>query len=154
MLHKSLKGCAIAGLIPVEWILRRIKLRILLIFWRQQLARKNENPHRDNKIHGYCHYYPCDYCVIYHTYGRVLNLPIFQRWQTIVDGNCSVWPECRVAFINQRSIIHLDLLYATEACLDNQIHSVSCCKSKLALITSSSRQRLNTKEILNLPHKP
>jgi len=73
--------------------------------------------------------------------------------QTMVDGRCGEGNECWVDFINQWSIFHSHLSYAIEVCPVNKIHNFSRCKSNLALLNWSSRQPLNKKGTLNLPHK-
>jgi len=77
----------------------------------------------------------------------------FPGRQTMVDGHCGEGNECQVDFINQWSNFHSHLLYAIEVCPVNKIHNFSRCKLKLALLNWLSRQRLNKKGTLNLPHK-
>jgi len=73
--------------------------------------------------------------------------------QTPVDSRRGEGDEYWVDFINQWSIFHSQLSYAMEVCPVNMIHNVSRCKSKLALLNWSSRQRLNKKGTFNLPHE-
>jgi len=73
--------------------------------------------------------------------------------QTMVDGCCGEGNEFRVDFFNQWFIFHSRLSYAIEVCPVYKIHNFSSCKSKLALLNWSSRQRLNMKGTLNLPHE-
>ena len=73
------------------------------------------------------------------------KLACFPGRQKLVDGRGGEGNECPVDFINQWSILHSHFSYAIEVCLVNKIHKFSCCKSKLALLYWSSRQRLNTK---------
>jgi len=80
-------------------------------------------------------------------------LACFPGRQTMVDGRCGEGNECWVDFINQWSIFHSHLSYAIEVYPVNKIHNFSRCKSKLALLNWSSRQRLNKKGTLNLTHE-
>jgi len=80
-------------------------------------------------------------------------LACFLGWQTMVDGCCGEGNECRVDYINQWSIFYSHLSNAIEVCPVNKIYNFSRCKSNLALLNWSSRQRLSKKWILNLPHE-
>jgi len=37
-------------------------------FWHEHLVRKKENPSREDEIHVWMHYEPCDWCFLYRTY--------------------------------------------------------------------------------------
>jgi len=61
--------------------------------------------------------------------------------QTMVDSHPGEGDECQDDFINQRSVFHSHLMYATEVCPVNIIHNVSHCKSKLSLLNWFLRQQ-------------
>jgi len=80
------------------------------------------------------------------------ELACFPGRQTMVDGHCSEGNECGVDFINQWSIFLSHSSYAIDVCPMNMIHNISPCKLKLELLNWLSRQGLNKKGTLNLPH--
>jgi len=81
------------------------------------------------------------------------ELSCFPGWHSVVDVRCSEGNECLVDIINQWYFFHSHLLYAIEVCPVNKIHNFSRCKSKLALLNWSSRQRVIEKGTSNLPHQ-
>ena len=81
------------------------------------------------------------------------QLACYPGRQTMVDLGLGEGNPCPVDFINQWSIFHAHLSYAIEVCPVNKILNVCSCKSKHALLNCSSRQQINKKGTLNLPHQ-
>ena len=136
-------GCAIAGLIPVEWIIWQIMLRILSIClaWicgnEEQISVsgwQNTCLHAvlpaESKflvLHLHCAQPLRPNC------GGDPNLGRIPGWQNTMEGHYVEVNEHWVDFINQWSIFHFDLLFALEVCPVNKIHNFSRCKTKHAL---------------------
>jgi len=142
--------------------LRELCCGYCLSFWLEPLGRKNQNLSRDGDIHPRMHYYPHEKYFLYCTYIglHLLNQTLAGPWtrhfpvrQTIFDSRCGEGNECQVHFINQWSIFDSYLSYAIEVYPVNKIHNISRCKSRLAVLNWSSRQRFNMEGTLNLPHE-
>jgi len=73
--------------------------------------------------------------------------------QIMVDGSHSECKEHQLDVIKQWYIIDGHFSYAIEACPAYQIYNFRHCKSKLALLSWSSREQFKKKETLNLCHK-
>jgi len=80
---------------------------------------------------------------------RDSKLTCFPGRQTMVDGSSGGDSECWSDFVNQWSIFHSHLSDAIEVCPVNMIHNFSRRKSKLALLSWSSRQWFNKEDTLN-----
>jgi len=163
MLPYALWGFAIAGSIPVEWILPQYHAVDSVYLFASNLW-QGRTKIRVDKTKYIC---ACIHkCVINISYialtlcstswtklRRNMKPASSAGWQTMSDGGYSESNECRIDFINQWSIFHSYLSYTIEVSLVNNLHNFSGCKLKLALLNWLSRQQLNMKGTLNLPHE-